>query len=157
MLDSGGPSVKFGKTFEDNFNKRLTKSDLAEIARLDSLGLETMKASWPGYFYDRSRAIVTAQSLPDNIHGQQGVFKFTSYSYFDGSEMMIKNLRQTTVPVFLIQGREDPMGESTAAEIKEVLPQTVSHFIEKCGHLPWLENPPQVTAFFSLLRGALNK
>ncbi|HRP43285.1 MAG TPA: alpha/beta hydrolase [Ginsengibacter sp.] len=78
-------------------------------------------------------------------------------NYFAGSAVMIKNLKRTTVPVVLIQGKEDPMGESTAMEIKEVLPQTSIHFIDKCGHLPWLENQEQVKEFFSLLRNALNE
>ena len=156
LLDSGGPTEKFGKIFESNFNKRLTKDDIAEIKRLDSLGQETLKAEWPGYFYDRKRALATQSLVPPNAHGQKDVFKFTSINYLAGSASMIKGLKKATgVPVFLIQGREDPMGESTALEIKQVLPQTNIHFIEKCGHLPWLENKEQVRDFFSSVRKAL--
>lgn len=157
LLDSGGPSADFGKTFESNFNKRLTKDDLAEIKRLDSLGQETLKAEWPGYFYDRKRALATQSLVPSNAHGQKDVFKFTSINYLAGSNSMITDLKKTKVPVFLIQGREDPMGESTAMEIKQVLPQTTIHFIEKCGHLPWLENKGQVKDFFSSVQKALNE
>lgn len=73
---------------------------------------------------------------------------FASANYFAFSDSMKSALKESKVPVFLIQGREDPMGESTAMDIKRVLPQTSIHFIEKCGHLPWLENEQQVNEFF---------
>ena len=156
LLDSGGPSEKFTKTFDANVNKKLTQRDLEEVKRLDSLGLDDSNAKLPGYFYDRSRALAAAKTMPENIQGQQGVFKYTAANYFAGSGFMMKNLKKTIVPVFLIQGEADPMGESTAMDIKEVLPQTVIHFIDHAGHFPWLENPPQVKEFFSVLRKALD-
>ena len=61
---------------------------------------------------------------------------------------MLKNYKGT---VYLIQGRQDPVGESTIYEIRDLLPQLQIHFIEKCGHLPWLENNAQVKKFFDLL------
>jgi proline iminopeptidase len=71
---------------------------------------------------------------------------------------MISALKKATgVPVFLIQGKQDPMGEPTAMDIKKVLPQTNIHYIEKCGHFPWLENKEQVNDFFSSVRKALNQ
>jgi proline iminopeptidase len=158
LLDSGGPSESFTKTFDANLNKRLTKDDLAEIKKLDSLGLETSRAQWPGYFYDRGRALATRSSIPANPYGQKGVFKFTAANYFANSDAMISALKKATgVPVFLIQGKQDPMGEPTAMDIKKVLPQTNIHYIEKCGHFPWLENKEQVNDFFSSVRKALNQ
>ena len=150
LLDSGGPDTSFGNVFESNFEKNLTKEDRDEIRRLDSLGLSTMRGSWPGYFYDRKRALATRNQIPlkKGVLQHREVFPFTSAGYFANSDAMKSALQKTTVPVFLIQGREDPMGESTAMDIKKVLPQTSIHFIEKCGHLPWLENEKQVKEFF---------
>lgn len=157
LLDSGGPSEKFTKRFDDNVDKKLTQSDRAEVKRLDSLGLDDSNAKLPGYFYDRSRALAAVKAMPENMYGQQDVFKYTATNYFAGSDLMMKNLKKTTAPVFLIEGEVDPMGEATAMDIKEVLPQTEIHFINHAGHFPWLENPTQVKEFFSLLREALNK
>jgi proline iminopeptidase len=148
LLDSGGPSEEFAKRFDDNLNKRLTPEDQAEAKRLDSLGLDDSKAKLPGYFYDRNRALAAAKAMPENMHGQPGVFQYTAANYFAGSHEMMKNLRKTTAPVSLIQGMADPMGEATAMDIKEVLPQAKIHFIEHAGHFPWMENPPQVKEFF---------
>lgn len=150
LLDSGGPDTSFGKVFESNFDKNLTKEDKDEIKRLDSLGLSSMRGSWPGYFYDRKRALATQDRIPfkKGVLQHDEVFPFTSANYFAFSDSMKSALKKSKVPVFLIQGREDPMGESTAMDIKRVLPQTSIHFIEKCGHLPWLENEKQVNEFF---------
>jgi len=150
LLDSGGPDTSFGKVFESNFEKRLTKEDRNEIRRLDSLGFSTMRGSWPGYFYDRKRALDTRDQVPlkKGVLQHREVFPITSANYFAFSDTMKSALKKAMIPVFLIQGREDPMGESTAMDIKKVLPQTSIHFIEKCGHLPWLENEKQVDEFF---------
>lgn len=159
LLDSGGPDTAFTSVFGTNFNKNLTKEDRDEIRKLDSLGLSTMRGSWPGYFYDRKRALATREKIPlqKGVLQHREVFPFTSAGYFAFSDTMKSALKKTTVPVFLIQGREDPMGESTAMDIKRVLPQTSVHFIEKCGHLPWLENPEQVKEFFEQLEKDLNR
>jgi proline iminopeptidase len=150
LLDSGGPDTSFAKVFDTNLNKNLTKEDKDEIKRLDSLGLSTARGEWPGYFYDRKRALATQGDIPlkKGVLEHHEVFPFTSANYFAFSDSMKSALKKSKVPVFLIQGREDPMGESTAMDIKKVLPQTSIHFIEKCGHLPWLENEKQVNEFF---------
>jgi proline iminopeptidase len=150
LLDSGGPDTSFAKVFDTNLNKNLTKEDKDEIKRLDSLGFSTARGEWPGYFYDRKRALATQSGIPlkKGVLEHHEVFPFTAANYFAFSDSMKSALKKSKVPVFLIQGREDPMGESTAMDIKKVLPQTSIHFIEKCGHLPWLENEKQVNEFF---------
>lgn len=150
LLDSGGPDTSFAKVFDNNLNKNLTKEDKNEIERLDSLGLSTARGEWPGYFYDRKRALATQGAIPlkKGVLQHHEVFPFTSANYFAFSDSMKSMLKKSKVPVFLIQGREDPMGESTPMDIKKVLPQMYVHFIEECGHFPWLENVKQVNEFF---------
>ncbi len=54
--------------------------------------------------------------------------------------------------VYLVQGRQDPMDASTAFEIRNILPGTVIHFVEKSGHFPWLEGDDQATDFFTTIK-----
>ncbi len=155
MLDPGGPSPHFMKTFSEGIQNRLTDQEKQEVRRLDSLGLPDLKARWPGYFYDRNRALATQSSVNSDLLGQKEVPELTVKNYFAYSDVMIAALKKTTVPVFLIQGEEDPMGMMTIRDILIALPQTKIHLIRNCGHLPWLENRPQVNEMLRFLRASL--
>lgn len=52
---------------------------------------------------------------------------------------------------------QNPVGESTVYETAALLPQSQFTFIEKCGHLPWLEEETVVAEFYKLLDWALKK
>ena len=81
--------------------------------------------------------------------------QYTVPNYFLLQDERVDLLRNYHNIVHIIQGRQDPMGESTVFEIKEIMPQAQIHFIEKCGHFPWLENEKQIKEFYQLLRNAL--
>ena len=67
-------------------------------------------------------------------------------------KLIAARLGQYKGPVCIIQGRQDPIDESTAYEIKQSLPQAEVYFIERSGHLPWLEASSSVESFFNGLR-----
>ncbi len=157
MLDPGGPTEKFFDYFGDNIMMRLRDEDIREMDVLDSLNQSDLKAIWPGYFYDRKRALATKSSTDiDKLVGQPQIGKFLLPSYFAGENERTKRLKNYKGIVDIIQGRQDPIGESTIYEIKELLPQSRIYFIERCGHLPWLENTEQIRNFFEALYSSLN-
>lgn len=148
LLSSGGPTGKFFTYFGDNINMRLYEEDKRQAAILDSLKKPNLKAIWPGYFFDRKRALATQPTNDTELFGQPGVSRYAVRDFVSTEKERVRLLGNYKATVYLIQGRQDPVGESTVYEIKSLLPQLQIHFIEKCGHLPWLENNAQVKVFF---------
>ncbi|MCS3795056.1 alpha/beta fold hydrolase [Niastella sp. OAS944] len=158
LLGSGGISSKFFAYFNSNINMRLHKEDKEEGKNATGI-LAHMIRIWPGYFYSRERAVATRNLFDSTFTNPNysDVSKFALKSYIATETTRIKNIRKYKNPVIVIQGRQDPVGESTVYETKDILPQTQINFIEKCGHLPWLEEDKAVTEFYRLLRSALEK
>jgi len=157
LLDPGGLKEEFFIRFRDNLMMRLRDEDFKEIAQLDSLKKSRLKGLWPGYFYDRKRAMATKNTTDfEELIGDYPAIPYYLHPSVVASENgRIERLKNFKNTVYIIQGRQDPTGESTAFEIKEVLPQAKIYFIEKCGHMPWLENSEQVQYFFSMLNESL--
>jgi len=155
LLGSSGPTKKFLDYFSDNLFMRLHEDDIKEMTELDSLGKDRIKGYWPAFFFDRKRALETKTAtnfdllIGENPH----IGWFIDYNSTDNER--IKLLKKFKGDVYIIQGRQDPIGESTVNEIKDLMPQSKIYFIEKCGHLPWLENPEQVEFFFTKLNECL--
>ena len=155
LLSSGGPTRKFFTYFGDNIEMRLYEEDKREVAMLDSLKQHNLKGIWPGYFFDRKRALATKPINDSELFGQPGVSKYTVKDFVSTEKERVRLLREYKGVVHLIQGRQDPVGESTVYEIRDLLPQLQIHFIEQCGHLPWLENDAQKKEFFDFLYRSL--
>ena len=155
LLSPGGPTSKFFTYFGDNIGVRLTDEDKKEKALLDSLKQNNLKGIWPGYFFDRKRALATKPMDSSGLFGQPGVSKYAIRDFVSTEGERVRLLKNYKGPVHIIQGRQDPVGESTVYEIKDVLPQAKVHFIEKCGHMPWFENEAQVKEFYDLIFEAL--
>ena len=158
LLGTGGPSSRFFGYFGDNIMMRLHEEDIDEMRILDSLELPNLKAIWPGYFFDRKLALLSKNSTDFNEvfnKAAEQLNPIVTKNYLAVREKRLTNLKNYKGPVTLIQGRQDPVGESTAYEIRDLLPQTQINFIEKCGHLPWLEGTQQQAKFFKLINEAL--
>jgi proline iminopeptidase len=57
-------------------------------------------------------------------------------------------------PVLIIQGRQDPMPESTTIETRNALKNSTLIFLDECGHFPWIEQP---RTFFNHVREFLKR
>lgn len=155
LIDPGGLTMNTLQVFIGNMAANLDKEGVEELKKAGEGQMPDMTTIWPGYFYHKDCAMATRHLAKDAV-GQEGINGLGFAGYFAGSDMMVASLKKTTnTPVILIKGKYDPMGEPTSDEIKNVLSQTVIHQIDKCGHLPWMENQEQVTEFFSLLNEAL--
>lgn len=158
LLGPGGITQNFFKYFNSNIKMRLREDDLAESKAANSFALG-LKAIWPGYFYNRESALATKvlvdTSLANSSAGKINSLTLKDYKKTENSR--VTGLIKLKSPVYLIQGRQDPVGESTAYETKSLITQTQIFFIEKCGHLPWLENEVSSSRFFELLTASLNQ
>ncbi len=106
-----------------------------EIFRLH---LRLYNLAMKGYFFD--------QSLAQSFHiGEQdlnlAVKDLMEKWLLDTRWNIRKRLKALDVPTILIQGRQDPMGLETALATSRAIPHSSLHIIERCGHLPWLEQP----------------
>ena len=157
LLDPGGPTKNFLSYFNDNLFMRLREEDFKEMAQLDSLKKNRIKGYWPGYFYDRDRAIATKNetNFDELLDANPRFGNLAMANYISTTDERVKLLKLFSGPVYIIQGRQDPIGESTVYEIKSLLPQSQVYFIEKCGHIPWAENPEQVKIFYERLNKCL--
>jgi proline iminopeptidase len=156
LLGSGGITAKFFDYFDSNIQMRLHEEDKEE-AEKSTVREGALKAIIPGYFFNRERALAMKNLLDSNImnKNQSAIYKFTIRSYAATQTDRVKNIHKYKNPVYIIQGRQDPVGESTVYETREALPQTKFTFIEQCGHFPWLEDEKAVTEFYQLLNSAL--
>lgn len=60
-----------------------------------------------------------------------------------------KQAYQLNIPLRLIHGRQDPVGESVPVLLNERMKDSKLAFIEHCGHFPWFEQPKD---FFQKLK-----
>jgi proline iminopeptidase len=156
LLAPGGPTSKFLSYFSDNINMRLYDSDRKAKVIQDSINQSALIAIYPGYFYDRAKALENQSKINwETFNFQVGVNKYTMSNFFSAEAQRVELIKTFEGPVIIIQGRQDPIGESTVYEIIETLPQSRVNFIEKCGHFPWLENDEQHNEFYKLLKSAI--
>jgi proline iminopeptidase len=156
LLGSGGITRDFFAYFNSNIKMRLHDDDLAESKKAKNMAA-SLSAIWPGYFYNRKSALASKALVDTNLadHNASKINNLTLQDYKKTGELRATNLSRLKAPVYIIQGRQDPVGESTVYETRQIIPQTKIFFIEKCGHLPWLEDESSAARFFELIRNAL--
>jgi proline iminopeptidase len=147
LMDSGGVDISFAGVFQDNINMHLQPEDIAlrkkafsETAAHDPLGsYHYIESILPGYFYKRENALAFMKDMkPDDYNAKLQPL------------LMGYDVKSTIVnyhgPVDIIQGRQDPIDASTIALNLKYLPQAKVHWVERAGHIPWLENQSQFDA-----------
>lgn len=153
LIASGGPDTSFESSFEDNLNMRQTEDDIAEGKEADKIQDPQKRAEAkllalaPAYFYSHKQGLKEKAAMTGALKWNAAMMG-PLLQHFD----VKKTVGKYRGPVFLIQGRQDPVGESTAYQTKGVLPQTQITWIERCGHFPWLE---QTAIFTKALDAAL--
>jgi proline iminopeptidase len=153
LVASGGPDLSFLSYFSDNIDMRLTEADIAALTAAEKVEdfrkrtNEQLVARMPGYFYSREKAL-RAKDEARKVLDFNVALMTPLLQRYDAT----KTLGNYKGPVFLIQGRQDPVDPTTAFQIKGLLPQTSMIWIEQCGHFPWIEQPQ---AFSKALTAAL--
>lgn len=149
----------------NNILTRLSEQDtiMLDKAQSDSTMNPSLKAAITmrivlnAYFYNKSLIQVMIAALPESEHATylnpQFNKVFESGSGFNQFNID-KEVQNIKIPVLMIQGRQDPIGEAAAILLKQKLSNCKLTFINKCGHFPWIEEPKE---FFSLVNEFLKE
>jgi proline iminopeptidase len=149
LIGSGGPTREFLDYYEDNIDARLHSEDMEARTYWDNAAkrgvdadkaaLESIKAIYPAFFFDRTQGLATAATRPDgSYHADTNALMMADIE--KGYDLRV-GLARVTSPVLIIQGRQDPLGDATAEEIHALLGASVIRYINHCGHFPWIEQP----------------
>lgn len=152
-----GPDYNYDIPFTDNVIMRFYPKEKDSIDYWHNypdkkIGQRNAMKQWlKPYFYDHN---VAEQVLPVifntyNFNADISFFMFTDIRLHYNVKEQLPNYKGACT---ILKPRQDPIPTQISYQIKELIPQTVIIFIEKCGHLPGFERPD---VFYKLLREAL--
>jgi proline iminopeptidase len=160
LLDTPGPDLEWLRYGGDNLARVLTKEDrqaAADAARnnpkdADAQVFESFIANLPAYFYSREAAAKNrALFKPGSVTGSTLPLVFGNLQREKWD--VTKSLRRFVGPALVIQGRQDFLGESAAMKAAQALPNSRLVFIERAGHIAWLDQPgPFIGALSTFLK-----
>ncbi len=149
-LGSMGFDFSVFKYFNDNIISKLYPTDLDQLKiwsdstrtskNYKHAIVETIRAKMPGYFFDRDKALDMCKSI-----------KYSDFDFIMG-ELIWNDIEKNYLkfgnvksvfdkPVLIVQGRQDPLGESVAINLSNYYKKSKLVFVEKCGHYSWIEQP----------------
>jgi proline iminopeptidase len=149
-LGSGPITSEYLGVFADNQSTRLSPCEIEvrdfwrdpaqEAADSERASFERLRAATSAYFYDRKKALQMAVELnPKNYN-----FRVPpAFLKAEGNYDIRSKLKTILAPVLLLQGRQDLAGEANICEAQSLIKNSTLAFIDKCGHMPWLEQPEQ--------------
>src|SRR5438034_4314771 len=111
-----------------------------EAADSDRAAFERLRAATSAYFYDRKKALQMAMELDPKDYNFRVPPAFLKA---EGKYDIRPKLKTILAPVLLLQGRQDLAGEANVCEAHSLIKNSTLAFIDKCGHMPWLEQPEQ--------------
>jgi proline iminopeptidase len=149
-IGSGPITFEYLGVFSDNQVARLGACELEvrdfwknpsrETADPDRAAFERLRAATVAYFYDRKKALQMAAELDPKDYNFRVPPAFLKA---EGKYDFRPKLKTITAPVLLLQGRQDVAGEANVCEAHSLIKNSTLVFIDKCGHMPWLEQPKQ--------------
>ena len=149
-IGSGPITFDYLGVFSDNQFARLGACELEardvwkdparEAADADRAGFERLRIATVAYFYDRKKALQMAAELDPKDYNFRVPPAFLKA---EGKYDIRPKLKNIVAPVLLLQGRQDLAGEANVWEAHSLIKNSTLAFIDKCGHMPWLEQPEQ--------------
>ena len=161
-IGSGPITFEYLGVFSDNQLVRLGACELEardiwkdparEAADSDRASFERLRIAAVAYFFDRKKALQMQAELDPKDYN----FRVPpAFLQAEGKYDIRPKLKTITAPVLLLQGRQDIAGEANVLEAHSLIKNSTVAFIDKCGHMPWLEQPEQtwkiVNAFLAHL------
>lgn len=158
-----GTNNDFQKYYGDNLNLRLCEADEQAIKALETntnmnLGEKEMALQaifLKANFFDRSKISGFLGSFPKselpvlfNPEFFDAFMKSPSRKSFE----IEKQLLQLSIPIRMIEGRQDALIDGTQSLLNYKLRNSKLTFIERCGHFQWIEKPAE---FFKIFRASL--
>jgi pimeloyl-ACP methyl ester carboxylesterase len=116
------------------------KDHAREAANPDRAAFERLRIAAVAYFYDRKKALQMQAELDPKDYNFRVPPAFLKA---EGKYDIRAQLKAITAPVLLLQGRQDLAGEANIDEAQSLIKHSTLSFIDKCGHMPWLEQPEQ--------------
>jgi proline iminopeptidase len=149
-IGSGPITFEYLGVFSDNQIARLGSCELEvrdfwkdpvrEAADSDRAAFQRLRAATIAYFYDRKKALQMAAELDPKDYNFRVPPAFLKA---EGKYDIRPKLKNIVAPVLLLQGRQDLAGEANVWEAHSLISNSTLAFIDKCGHMPWLEQPEQ--------------
>jgi proline iminopeptidase len=149
-IGSGPITFEYLGVFSDNQLVRLGPCELEvrdfwrepsrEAADSDRASFERLRAATVAYFYDRRKALQMQIELDPKDYN---FLVPAAFLKAEGKYDFRPKLKTIAAPVLLLQGRQDLAGEANIWEAHSLIKNSTLAFIDKCGHMPWLEQPEQ--------------
>jgi proline iminopeptidase len=149
-IGSGPITFEYLGVFSDNQLVRLGPCELEvrdfwrepsrEDTDSDRASFERLRAATVAYFYDRKKALQMQIELDPKDYNFRVPAAFLKA---EGKYDFRPKLKTIAAPVLLLQGRQDLAGEANIWEAHSLIRNSTLAFIDKCGHMPWLEQPEQ--------------
>jgi proline iminopeptidase len=149
-IGSGPITSEYLGVFSDNQLARLGACELelrdfwknpaAEAANPDRAAFERLRIAAVAYFYDRNKALQMQAELDPKDYNFRVPPAFLKA---EGNYDIRPKLKNIAAPVLLLQGRQDLAGEANVWEAHSLINNSTLASIDKCGHMPWLEQPEQ--------------
>jgi len=149
-IGSGPITFEYLGVFSDNQFARLGACELEardfwkdparEAADPDRASFERLRIAAVAYFFDRKKALQMQAELDPKDYNFRVPPAFLKA---EGKYDIRPKLRIIAAPVLLLQGRQDLAGEANIWEAHSLIKNSTLTFIDKCGHMPWLEQPEQ--------------
>jgi proline iminopeptidase len=149
-IGSGPITREYLGVMVENRNTRLWPSEVQvrefwsepsrQTAEFERANFESARAMAGAYFYDRKQALKYEMEMSPsdfNFHVP------SAYLEAEGNFDLRPKLKAITAPVLLLQGRQDLVGEANICEAHQLIKNSTLTFINKCGHMPWIELPEQ--------------
>jgi proline iminopeptidase len=150
VLGSGPITRAYLVVFGDNQFTRLPPASMEIIQywsdperrekQSERASFERTRATAPAYFYDRKAAFEYGMEL---IPGDFNFHVIPAFLKAEGDFDLRPQIRAITAPTLLVQGRQDLAGEANIDEVHQLIKGSRLEFIDKCGHMPWLERPAE--------------
>jgi proline iminopeptidase len=149
-IGSGPITREYLSVMTENRNTRLWPADLEvrefwsessrHAANLERAEFESLRALAPAYFYNRKAALKYEMEMsPTDFN----LCVPSAFLEAEGNFDLRPKLKAIKAPVLLLQGRQDLAGEANVCEAHQLIKNSTLTFINKCGHMPWIEQREQ--------------
>lgn len=150
LMSTPGPDMSWTSYASDNIQRALSPEDKAKVAEAqrkysfdaNALMYNTFVANLPAYLYHRELAKdVVAVFKSDSVEGRTTGLVLGNLAQQGWN--VTKALGKFTGPALILQGRQDFLGEGGAIRAARALPHSQLTFIERAGHMSFLDSPTQ--------------
>jgi len=147
---SAGINLDFVSYFPDNIAQRLptSSSRISQVLAAAQTFKERQEAFYaaisnnvPAYLFDKEKVpeLRAALTRPGSYNPDFNLLLWSDL--FSKHYDLSQKLGKFTKPTLVIQGRQDILGDETAIRIHEAIKQSKLVFLNKCGHVAWLDQP----------------